>query len=387
MRELLTAVRGQLDAGATGGILSVQGAATEPEGCAVRVNGSIVGRTPWTRVPLPVGNYAVQVECDPAVPGRIFRANIAQGEPTRLSVAARLSQSLDTSSGIALVYANAAELTERVATDVAELGRVLGVERVLVGVAEPGSVTVRAFEVVPGGGARLTGSAPIAEPVDTSSSLAAVERARSGRLLSTPDGSTTTTTTVPPQGRGADVAISVLGGSLLTIGVVGMGVGWYVWTDFDSRGQELNRAVTPASITESQRAFDDARTPFIIAGAAGGLLTSAGAALLVSQSDELVPWWSWVFGAAGLGLAGVGVYVMTTDGTCYGNASIGAACARTSPTHLLGAFLLEHAAPLLAVPITCWIRAAIGQGSGVDTGAATLRLDADGVRLSWSGSF
>ncbi|MDQ3035436.1 MAG: hypothetical protein M3Y87_23730, partial [Myxococcota bacterium] len=180
--EMLEEIRPSSRRAEQQGTLSVQGAAGEPDGCAVRVNGSRVGSTPWARVALPAGVYGVQVECDPAIPGRVFAASIEPGETTRLTVMARLSQSLETHGGVALVYASPAELAARIAADVAQLGSVLGVERVLVGVVDAGAVTVRAFEIVPGSSlARLTGSTPVAEPFDASSSLEAVQRARSGR--------------------------------------------------------------------------------------------------------------------------------------------------------------------------------------------------------------
>lgn len=370
------------------GILSVQSAATDPEGCAIRVNGSRVGRTPWARVPLSAGSYLVQVECDPALPGRIFHAQVEAGDTTRLTINGRLSQSLVTTPGIALVYRDAAELAARIDADVAHLGRVLGVDRVLVGVVADAGVSVRAFEVVQGSAlARLTGSAPVAEPIDDSTSSAAVQSARSGRRLAEPAGGAIAPPTTESSSGGGDTAVAVLGGSLLTIGVVGFGVGWYFWSEIDVRGQEFDRATTPGAIIDRQRAFDQAETPVLIAGAASGLLSGAGAALLASQSGEVVPWWSWVIGAAGLGVGAVGVYILTTEGTCYGNASVGTECDRRSPTMLLGTFVLEHAAPLLAVPITCWIRAAIGAGADSRVGAANIRLDSRGFDISWSGSF
>lgn len=173
----------------------------------------------------------------------------------------------------------------------------------------------------------------------------------------------------------------MLGGSLLAVGLVGLGLGVYFWTEVDARGQELNRAVSSTQLVDSQRAFDDAPTPMLVSSVAGSALSVVGAALLTSQADEAVPWWSWVFGAAGLGVGTVGVYVLTTEGTCYGNPTM-FPCARRSPTWLLGTYVLSWAAPLLTVPITSWIRAAVGADA-----RATLAADAEGARFVVFGSF
>lgn len=78
----------------------------------------------------------------------------------------------------------------------------------------------------------------------------------------------------------------------------------------------------------------------------------------------------------------VGIYFLATEGSCYGNAL--APCSRRSPTWALGTLVLEHAAPLLALPLTYAIRTLLPAGSGA---SASLHLDADGGVLSIAGSF
>lgn len=69
--------------------------------------------------------------------------------------------------------------------------------------------------------------------------------------------------------------------------------------------------------------------------------------MLLPEEREF-PWWSAIFGAAGVGLAAAGIYYTTVEGGCYGNVALGAPCARRSQTAIFGGLLLEHAAPLLA---------------------------------------
>ncbi|MDQ3033611.1 MAG: hypothetical protein M3Y87_14425, partial [Myxococcota bacterium] len=172
--------------------------------------------------------------------------------------------------------------------------------------------------------------------------------------------------------------------SFLTVGVVGLAVSWYFWTEIDARGQEINRATTSAELTERQRAFNDALLPVALTGFAGAALATVALPMLLPEQDG-VPWWSWIAGAAGLGVAGVGAYFLATDGACYGTALLDARCAKQSPHGLLGGLVLAHAAPLLTVPITYLVRSALGDG--VRAGAATLRIQPMGAGLSLSGSF
>ncbi|MDX2088285.1 MAG: hypothetical protein SFX73_10565 [Kofleriaceae bacterium] len=370
---LLDEMRAEHAAGRMGGVLSVSTSAGEPEGCDVRVNGRALGRTPWIREPLPVGSYGVQIECGTGAPGRVFAADVRAAEATRLVVPVRLAATIDTSDGAALVHDDSASLEAQLARNVSAIAHLVDATHILVALVGE-QLAVRAYTVSDDPEARLTGSAVVTELSDRAA-REAVENARSGRRLAEP---TTAVTS-----RGADVGVLVLAGSMLTVGVVGLSLGAYFWTELDARGRELSRAVGPTELTDRQRAFDDARTPIFVAGLVGGALSTASAALFTTQSDEAVPWWSWVLGAAGIGVGAVGVYVLTTEGSCYGTSA--SPCVRRAPTWLLGTLVLEMATPLLTVAITSWIRAAIGTGAHAP--AATLAADAESARLVVFGSF
>lgn len=392
---VLQRARRDLDGGLSGGVLSIQGAATDPAGCSIRVNGSIVGATPWIRIALPVGAYGVQVECSPETPARLSTVEVAAEGSTRLTSSGRLSEALDTSSsGIALRYHSGVDLYDALSEDLGLLGSALSVDRILVGVVVAGEATLAAFEIdAAEGRARLSGRAAVEEPRDSSAS-AAVERARTGAGVegARTSGSDTTgldgTSLVTDRaearssGGSGDVAVAVLGGSFVVVGAAGLGISWYLWTETEARGRALNETTSVDLLFPRQRDFDNSITPLVIAGAAGGLFASIGTSLLTTQSQELVPWWSWVIGGAGLALAGVGVGLMFVNGECYGNASIDTDCVRRAPMPTLGVLVLEHAAPLLAVPITSWIRAAIGPGA--DAATVSLHLLPDDLSVSVS---
>ncbi|MDQ3032724.1 MAG: hypothetical protein M3Y87_09930 [Myxococcota bacterium] len=93
--------------------------------------------------------------------------------------------------------------------------------------------------------------------------------------------------------------------------------------------------------------FNDALLPVALTGLAGAALATAALPMLLPEEDG-VPWWSWVVGAAGLGVGAAGAYFLATEGACYSNTLLAATCIKQSPNELLGALVLGHAAPLLA---------------------------------------
>lgn len=97
-----------------------------------------------------------------------------------------------------------------------------------------------------------------------------------------------------------------------------------------------------------------------------------------------MPWWALVFGAAGLGVAAVGVYELAVEGGCYANADLGTECSRRWPSWVLGTLVLEHASPLLAIPLTYLVRLATG---GSRATSATLDLQPNRAMLAVSGRF
>ena len=383
---LVQRLRRDLEAGLAGGVLSVQGATDDPAGCSIRVNGSVVGATPWVRVPLPAGAYRVQIECGSDRPGRVAAVDVTAEESTRATVSARLSSSLDTTTGIFLRYDDAATLEGLLADDVGVLAAALGVDRVLVGMVVAGEAALTAFEIDGSGAAGpralLSGRAAVEEPRDASAS-AAVERARSGAGVSG-EGPSNRSATGASSGT-VDVGLAALGGTLVVAGAAGLGVAWYLWTDTEARGRVLNDTTSVDLILARQRDFDGSLVPLAVVGALSGVSASVGASVLMTQSDDPLPWWSWVAGGAGVVLLGVGVGLMFVEGECYGNASVDTSCVRRAPTALLGALVLEHAAPLLAVPIASLVRAALGPGA--DAARVSMRVQPNDFYVSLSSTF
>lgn len=370
--DLLDRERDALARAPTSASISVSAAATDPESCVIRAQGREVGHSPIARLRVLPGSYAIQLECTERA-SRVHFVTVGAGEAAAVEIDGMLDSSLTTAGWPALVRASEdATQLDRVLSLVA---RVLQVDRIMVvNVALDASVTLRAFEMrenVP----TLLGSAPLEDPVDTSSRTA-VENLMQGRSVERHSGAPIVV--VQPAN---DVGLNVLGGALLVAGAVGYGVGWYFYTDLEARGAAIGRTTTPMQIPTSLRAFDDARLPFILSGSAAGLVASIGIPLILPDDGALL--WSIVGGVAFAGLAGAGAYFMATDGACFQSA-ITDPCVRRSENVLLGAFLMEHSAPFLMMPLTYLVRALTGSD---EAPRASVQLSPSGGSIDISGAF
>lgn len=98
----------------------------------------------------------------------------------------------------------------------------------------------------------------------------------------------------------------------------------------------------------------DRRNALIFGGLGAGVLTVGWGFLMPRRSG--VPWWTWIVGAAGAGLAAWGVIETLKDGTCVGPLdSTGQCVVETSPW-VRGPLILGYALPLLLTPIVYAIR-------------------------------
>lgn len=354
VREVVARERAALESGA-GAVLVVQGAPGDPEGCEIVLQGRSVGRTPWTRRALPAGEYGVQVACSPGTAARVHHVQLAERGVARVVVSARLDEALRTQPLVALSYSSA-EHAGALGDHAAELGRAVGAARVVVVARDVnGAVSLRAGQVPASGGVTLGEAAPIAR--DDARSVA---RAVQSLLATAPSGGATAVS-VPgqPAPRHADAGpstgVRVAGWITTGTGTAGLVAGWLFWFSLQSHEDDLAIA-NPAAMgfVDLQKSVDDARLPILVSGLAGGGLATIGLPLLLPATDG-VPWWSWIAGAAGAGLAGVGAFELATEGDC-----VGTTCTRREQTGILGAVLLAHAAPLIALPIVYLVRSATG---------------------------
>jgi len=318
------------------------------------------------------------VACSPGTAARVHHVQLPERGVARVVVSARLDEALRTQPLVALSYASA-EHASALAEHVAELGRAVGAARVIV-VARTasGAISLSAGQVPASGAAVMGDATPVAHDdgagvdhaVRTLLETAPAAVASSGPGPGGP---------APPRApEGPSTGVRVAGWITTGTGVAGLVAGWLFWSQLQSRESELAILGPMApGLFESQQSVDDARLPVLISGLAGGGLATIGLPLLLPASDG-VPWWTWIAGAAGAGLAGFGAFELAADGDC-----IGTPCTRTEQPAVLGVLLLAHAAPLLTLPIVYLVRTATDDPHA----HAMLRLGPGRAELSLTAAF
>ncbi len=96
---------------------------SEPSGCALRINGVAVGKTPVEMTGLYPGDYRAQLECDTSKQGRIHPAQVSSGR-TALFIFDRFDQALSSKPVLHLSYEQPAADSEQV-RDARQLARAL----------------------------------------------------------------------------------------------------------------------------------------------------------------------------------------------------------------------------------------------------------------------
>ena len=372
VRALLEQVDAEIASEAPG-ILEVT---STPPGCLVRINGVDFGRTPLSRIELPVGTYRFQVECEDGVRGRIHRAAIASG-PNAFVFDGELERAVRSRPVLHLSYVSVEDWAERM-EHAAEVGEVLGAAGVLALSAVSATearIDLRAASFAPasawvaaedgaigsedarraldalfeGRSVDFTGPHPMARG---SWAAVPVERAEvaaaSGVLMEAPDEEEAGA----PRPRDQRIA----GWSLFGAGVasIGASVGLHVW-----RGKLGERfAAMPANLAAAEQ-WNNARIGVWTTAAFGGAATSAAMPLLLPDQQR-VPWWGWTAGVLGLGLTGYAIYEGVTMTSCpepfIANEGAASACVERGQEAGRLSLALAGVAPLLTIPLVYLIR-------------------------------
>ncbi len=174
----------------------VQGSASDPAGCAIRINGRVVGATPFAQASLPPGRYRVQVECSTDAPSRIHEARVSGAEPARIVVDGRFDSTLrvDAETGtVALAYPTSEAMQTQLTDDVARISRVVGATRVLVVAGDRSGIRLERLAVEPSG-VRSEGTSHVAPPEDAERSRRALAMLLGAEL---PEDEATVSATTP----------------------------------------------------------------------------------------------------------------------------------------------------------------------------------------------
>ncbi|TFH26130.1 MAG: PEGA domain-containing protein, partial [Myxococcales bacterium] len=95
-----------------------------PSGCAVRVNGVILGQTPLDIPDLLPGRYRVQAECDPEHRGRVHAAEVIAG-PAEVRVDLRFDRAIETDSVLRLRYESPQDRSKHHVADAEGIAKVV----------------------------------------------------------------------------------------------------------------------------------------------------------------------------------------------------------------------------------------------------------------------
>ncbi len=391
VREVMAEVDREID-GAAGASLRVLTDNGEP--CDVFVNGRRLGRTPFASQSLPFGSYDVQLQCERG-PTRLYRTEIAVGRDARLDIDTVLDAALRADDGIGLQYSSAASHERRRHQDALFLAGLLGAREILLVTMDSGAVRLDRFAT----------DAPTAItsaklPWDHESRLVgpsdgivdAIQALRNGRSVDfTATRAAALTAWAPPGLRDQPAAESsnrerstlhlALGWTFAGLGVVGHALSWGLYARLDSR-YDYFRLAEPGDVDYEARreAYEDSASAHLVASAIAPVFSVAAMPLLLPEASG-VPWWSWLVGAAGLGLTSWGIYALAIDGKCTAQDTTGR-CIASNNYNEFGWVPLSQAAPLIAVPLTYLAR----QWFGESTAVAAI-VDDEGAALTLRGSF
>jgi hypothetical protein len=225
----------------------------------------------------------------------------------------------------------------------------------------------RALDALLGGrSVDFTGPHPVARPSWRASTLAVA-------VTAPPEPSS------PPQvdaeGSARPRPQRIAGWTTFGVGLasVGTSIGLHVW-----RGQLGDAFIgMPANLDDARR-WNDVRIGVWTTAAVGGAAVSASMPLLL-PNHRRTPWWGWVSGAAGLGLAAYAVYEGVTMTRCpepfIGDETAARACVDRGQEAGRISLALAGAAPLLTIPLVYLFRSLRAEPSvSVSGGGAVVKI-------------
>lgn len=354
----------QKPSAARGGTLIVE---SEPAGCDLRINGTLVGKTPMASDDLYPGSYQVQVECRPGEPGRVHRVEVPLGS-RRLFVIDRFERVVRTSTLLYLQLEEAPDPKE-LARHAREVARTLPASVVIVASLAGPDVLQLEVEL-----ATQTESSIILLPTsstgpDQDLMNQAVEVLLAGRCADLTDGTPreidcrtrqaiepTPVETVDAK-RVRPRPLFITGVSLASVGTASLAAGWSLDILRRSAGDDW---ISDPNNLSLQAKWLDLETGIIVSGSVGGGLLVAAMPMVLPIHTK-TPWWAWLNGGLGVAAA-VGSIVSATTASpkpaesCEVNGQDPTACVSrkrdTDRAILLGA----TAAPLLTMPLVYLLR-------------------------------
>ena len=343
---------------------------SEPTGCALRINGIAVGKTPVEMTGLYPGDYRVQLECDITKQGRVHPAQVSGGR-TALFIFDRFDQALSTKPTLHLRYEQPATDSEQV-RDARQLARALPAAAVVLASADQGAT----LELRLISGARKDSafariattpsgpdSAAVAQAVATL--LSGQCRDLSGErpvILDCGTGKVAVAeTTLEREQRAPHArpprAQFIAGLTLASAGTASLLTGYGLLGARSARGDDW--ISDPGSLSAHQK-WLNVGTGLIATGSAGSAMLVAAMPLALPY-EARTPWWAWLSGSLGIGAAVGAIVVGVTadpkpDASCSVNNLNPEPCVNRGKQTDLAITLGATAAPLITMPLVYLLR-------------------------------
>ncbi|MBT8451382.1 MAG: hypothetical protein KJO40_05375 [Deltaproteobacteria bacterium] len=352
-----------------------------PSRCAARVNGVLLGETPTSIGGLFPGDYRVQVDCGAESRGRVHVVTVGAGT-TRREIDARFDDVVTSRPSLLLEYQSAATERRHRVEDARRIGAGVGSRfAALVSMPDAGRMELQLVEVgaksspsplglarVAAGGGRPTESdlalaaralvegrcLDFTKPEPTALPCARAEAVAADRPAPTED---------RPRGRRPRGQF-IAGLTLVGVGVAGLATGYALLAPRSSAALDwVSQVDAGGTDTSSQQKWFNLRGA-IIASASVGSAALITAMPLALPEREKTPWWAWVSGGVGLGLAGFSIAWGVTaeaapSSSCSGNGLDSAAvrsCVSRGEQTSVALLTGLTSAPLITMPLVYLFR-------------------------------
>jgi hypothetical protein len=343
---------------------------SEPSDCALRVNGVLIGNTPFEMTDLYPGEYRAQVECGPDAPGRVHWVDVSRGR-TNLFVIDRFDQAVRTTPILHLRYesspderqrprdarqfagvlpAAAVVLASMSASDALELRLIRGTRqdlalaRVTITASGPdtGDVVEATVALLAGECKDFTGAKPVIVDCVT------------GRAPGRPkpaDRKAREAPVRPPRGQ------FVSGFALASVGTASLLAGYGLLI---ARGIAGDDWIADPGSLDAHGKWLNIGTGLIVTGSTGSVLLVT-AMPLVLPYERKTPWWAWFSGGLGVAAAAASIAVAVTADpkpaqSCNVNNLQPGPCIDRGKRTDLAIMLGATAAPLLTIPLVYLFR-------------------------------
>lgn len=354
---------------------------SRPSTCAVRVNGVMLGETPFEMRDLFPGQYRVQVECDPERRGRVHIADVIAGR-TDVLLDLRFDRVIETRPLLHLHYASASDAEQYRIADAAEISKVLPAGALLL-MSSPASDVVE-LEVYRGTPLVMTALARItmgSRGPSRGDVALAVRTLLEGRCTDFTSPEPTALPCGEPEFEIAEAEPTqeewpsdrrprgqyIAGWTLVGVGSASLLTGYVLMAPRASTAEDWVSGLDTTGVSDpsTQQKWLSTGTGIIATSSIGASALVAAMPLVLPKRDK-TPWWAWFSGALGLGAAAISGYVASTvndqakpETSCSSTAIDAAearACVRRSERTNLAILTGLTAAPLLTIPMVYLIR-------------------------------